>query len=111
MENGLDEGIIAGQNSNILHHGFPLPKEVIMALEKELATYRDKLPTLKEHEGKFVLIHDEEIVDFFSTYEDAIKAGYQQFKLGPFLVKRVLTVEPVLFISRSIVPTDVVLTR
>ena len=82
-----------------------------MALEKELATYKDKLPTMKEHEGKFVLIHGEEIIDFFSTYEDAIKSGYQRFKLEPFMVKRVLTVEPVLFISRSIVPTKVELTR
>ena len=47
-----------------------------MPLEKELETYRKKLPELKAQEGKFVLIHGEEIVDFFSTYEDAIKSGY-----------------------------------
>jgi hypothetical protein len=82
-----------------------------MALENELAVYQAKLPELKEHEGKFVLIHDKDIVDFFSTYEDAIKAGYQRFQLNPFLVKRVLTTEPVLFITRSIVPTKVVLGR
>lgn len=78
-----------------------------MALEKELATYKDKLPNMKEHEGKFVLVHGDTIVDYFSTYEDAIKAGYQQFKLEPFLVKRVMSVEPILFITRSIVPTKV----
>lgn len=76
-----------------------------MALEKELATYQAKLPSLKDHEGKFALIHGDDIVDFFSTYEDAIKAGYQQFNLEPFLVKRVMTVEPVFFISRNIVPS------
>lgn len=75
-----------------------------MALEKELATYKEKLPLLKEHEGKFVLIQGDVVADFFSTYEDAIKAGYQQFKLQPFLVKQVLTSEPVFFISRNIVP-------
>lgn len=75
-----------------------------MALEKELATYRSKLPELTQHEGKFVLIHGEDVVDFFSTYEDAIKAGYQKYKLEPFLVKQVHATEPVLFISRSIVP-------
>ncbi len=74
-----------------------------MALEKELATFQSKLPTLKQHEGKYVLIHGEEVIDFFSTYEDAIKAGYQQFKLEPFLVKRVAATEPVFFISRSVV--------
>lgn len=82
-----------------------------MALETELATYRAKLPELKAHEGKFALIHKEEIVDFFSTYEDAIKAGYQKFRLDPFLVKRILTTEPVLYITRNIVPTEVVLSH
>jgi hypothetical protein len=82
-----------------------------MALEKEIATYQAKLAQLKEHEGKFVLIHEDVVVDFFSTYEDAIKAGYQQFQLQPFLVKRVLTTEPVLYITRNILPTVVVLSR
>lgn len=78
--------------------------ETIMALEKELATYHTKLPTMKEQEGKFVLIRGENVIDFFSTYEDAIKAGYQQFKLEPFLVKRVHATEPVFFITRAIKP-------
>ena len=75
-----------------------------MALEKELATYHTKLAEMKGHEGKFVLIHGDAVIDYFSTYEDAIKGGYQRFQLQPFLVKRVMTSEPVLFISRSIVP-------
>jgi hypothetical protein len=73
-----------------------------MALEKELATYQNKLPELKDHEGKFILIHGEDVIDFFSTYEDAIKAGYQQFKLEPFLVKQVHATEPIFYISRSV---------
>ena len=73
-----------------------------MALEKEMATYHAKLPELKEHEGKYVLIHDDQIVDFFAAYEDAIKAGYQQFQLGPFLVKRVSAIETVQHINRNI---------
>jgi len=77
-----------------------------MALEQELNTYKTNLPTLLKHEGKFVLVHGEDIVDFFSTYEDAIKAGYQQFKLDPFLVKRIAVTEPVFFISRSVVIGD-----
>jgi hypothetical protein len=75
-----------------------------MALEIELATYQGKLADLKGHEGKFVLIHGEDVIDFFSTYEDAIKAGYQQFKLSPFLVKRIMATEPVFFISRNVIP-------
>ena len=75
-----------------------------MALEKEMATYHAKLPELKEHEGKYVLIHDDQIVDFFAAYEDAIKAGYQQFQLGPFLVKQVSAIETVQHITRNILP-------
>lgn len=75
-----------------------------MALEKELATYKDKLPELKEHEGKFVLIHGDQVIDFFVAYEDAIKAGYQQFKLEPFLVKQINAVERVQHVTRRILP-------
>ncbi len=71
-----------------------------MALEQELETYKQKLPELKENEGKFVLIHGNKIVDIFSTYDDAIKAGYQQFGLQPFLVKQIHSIEQVQFISR-----------
>jgi hypothetical protein len=75
-----------------------------MALETELATYRSKLPDLKDKEGKFVLIHGTDIIDFFSAYDDAIKAGYEKFKLEPFLVKQVQTIEQVQFISRFVDP-------
>ena len=68
-------------------------------LDKELSVYRDKLPELKaEHEGKFVLIHGDQIADFFSSYEDAIKAGYSKFGLEPFLVKQIHTLEQAQFI-------------
>lgn len=75
-----------------------------MALEKELATYKAGVDSWKEHEGKFVLIHDSDVVDFFSSYEDAIKVGYDKFKLEPFLVKQVQMVEQVQFISRMVDP-------
>ena len=71
-----------------------------MALEKEMETYRAKLEELKAHEGKFVLIKGDTVVDFFETYEDAIKAGYQRFNLDPFLVKRIQAVEQVQFVTR-----------
>lgn len=71
-----------------------------MALERELETYRQKLPELLADEGKFVLIHGDEVVDVFGTYEDAIKEGYGKFRLAPFLVKQIQSVEQVHFISR-----------
>jgi len=80
---------------------------VDMALEKEIETYRSKLPEMKEHEGKFVLIYGDQIVDYFSTYEDAVKGGYHKFKLDPFLVQRVQTIEQVHFISRLLDPCHI----
>jgi hypothetical protein len=75
-----------------------------MALEKELATYQAKLPELKQHEGKFVLICEDEVVDTFSSYEDALKEGYKKFGLKPFLVKQILSIEPVFCFTRPIGP-------
>jgi len=78
-----------------------------MALEKELETYKNKLPELKQHEGKFVLIHGEEVVDTFISYEDAIKEGYKKFGLKPFLVKQIHSIEQAQFVSRFITPCSV----
>ncbi len=82
------------------------------ALEKELATFERKLPELKgEHEGKYVLIGGDEIVDFFSAYDDAIKAGYSRFGLEPFLVKQIQSMEQAQFISRFVEPLGKELSR
>jgi hypothetical protein len=81
-----------------------LLEDIDMALEKELAVYRDKSPTWKDKEGKYVLIHGEDVIDFFAAYEDAIKAGYQKFKLEPFLVKQVNATEKVLHLTRNVLP-------
>lgn len=75
-----------------------------MALETELATYKAKLDELKALAGKFVLIHGTEVVDTFSAYDDALKAGYAKFGLAPFLVKRIEAVEQSHFVSRFVTP-------
>lgn len=62
---------------------------------------------MKEQEGKYVLVHGQEIVDFFRTYEDAIKSGDQRSKLEPFLVKQVHAIEPVFFASRHAAPASI----
>jgi len=76
-----------------------------MALERELEVYLSKLPELKaENEGKFVLIYGDQVIDIFGSYEDAIKAGYGQFGLEPFLVKQIHALEPTQFASRFVDP-------
>ena len=73
-----------------------------MALEKEWDTYRKELPKLSQQEGKFVLIHGEQVVDVFTSYEDAIKAGYVAFGIEPFFVKQIEMTERVHFVSRFV---------
>jgi len=73
-----------------------------MALEKELATYQRKLTELLPHEGKFVLIHGDDVAGIWETYEDALQAGYQKFLLAPFLVKRIQWAETVQNFTRDI---------
>ena len=73
-----------------------------MALEKELETYKLKLPEWNSQEGKFVLIRGNEVVDFFTSYEDAIKDVYRRFGLDQFLVKQIQAIETVQFITRHL---------
>ena len=75
-----------------------------MALEKELATYKAKLPELKPQAGKFVLIHGDDVIDTYSSYDDALKVGYEKFGLAPFLVKLIEAVAQAHFISRFVSP-------
>jgi hypothetical protein len=79
-----------------------------MALEKEMATYEANVDKWTDHTGKFVLIHGDKVVDFFTAYEDALKAGYQQFGLDQFLVKQVNAVGAVQYITRHIRPYSTV---
>ncbi len=72
-------------------------------LKKELATYEQKQAELvAAHQGKFVLIHGDEVAGTWDTYEDALKAGYERFDLEPFLVKWIQGVEQVHCFSRDL---------
>jgi len=71
-----------------------------MALEKELETYKRKLPELISEEGKFVLMKGDDVCDTFTSYEDALKEGYKRFGLEPFLVKQIYAIEQVQLITR-----------
>lgn len=75
-----------------------------MQLERELATYREKLPELVQHEGQYVLIHGDSVADVFATYQDALRQGYRRFGLEPFLVKQILSTERIHYVARAIAP-------
>ena len=74
------------------------------ALDRELAFYRSHLEEWEGREGEYILIKDEKVVGFFSSYDDALRQGYQQFGLDSFLVKQISTLERAHFISRNIQP-------
>lgn len=78
-----------------------------MALETELNTYRARYAELEAHLGEFVLIHGDQVVDFFAAYEDAMKRGYQLFKLDSFMVKQIEAVETAHSITRFLHPVSV----
>jgi hypothetical protein len=73
-----------------------------MPLQREMETYQEKLPELAQHEGKYVLIRADAVIDVFATYEDALRQGYRQFGLDRFLVKQIQRTERVQFVPRAI---------
>jgi hypothetical protein len=40
-------------------------------------------------EGKFVVVSGDQVVGAYTSYEDALKVGYEKFGLKPFLVKKI----------------------
>ena len=75
-----------------------------MALEQELALFRKNINDWTEYEGQYVLIKGDEVIGFYSSYDDAITDGYTKFKLEPFLVKGVRLLEQLHLVSRYIDP-------
>lgn len=71
-------------------------------LETELAAFNKMLPNLLPHEGKFALFIGNSFIGVFGTYEDGLRAGYQQAKLAPFLVKQISGTETISYFSREI---------
>jgi hypothetical protein len=75
-----------------------------MALERELATYRRRLPELLANEGKFVVIHGDDVIGIVDTLDAALYLGYDRFINEPFMARQIRKTEPVLFSSRSLRP-------
>lgn len=74
-----------------------------MKLSQEYQTYmarREEL--LAKHEGKFVLIKKDSLIDIFVSYEDALKEGLRKFGNTPFLVKQIQREEEVNFFYSNV---------
>jgi hypothetical protein len=75
-----------------------------MALEREMATYRQKLPEFLDQglEGKYVLIQGDQVILTCETLEEAVQVGYERSLTEPFLAKQIDAEEKVRFYSRNI---------
>jgi hypothetical protein len=58
-------------------------------LAKELETYNAHKADLLKDTGKFVLVHGDKLAGVYDTYADALREGYKQFQLKPFMVKQI----------------------
>ena len=60
------------------------------ALAREIATFdRRRAQLEREHAGKWVLIHGEDVVDVYDTFQTAAEAGLRLYGNGPFLIRQV----------------------
>jgi hypothetical protein len=75
-----------------------------LPLQTEIDTYNAKLPELLGSVGKFVLIKGAQVEGIYDTYADALKIGYERFKLEPFLVKQIAPSEQIHFFTRELDP-------
>ena len=64
-------------------------------LAEEVETFEAHLQEWLDREGQWVLIKGSQVIGFYQRDEDALKAGYERFGPGPFLVKQILRYEPI----------------
>jgi hypothetical protein len=75
---------------------------VASPLETELRVFEaNRWEWVHSHPGKFVVIREDAILEgFFDEYEDAFRAGVQQFGADRnFLIKQIWKTEPVYFVA------------
>lgn len=61
-----------------------------LEVDRNFRVFREKLPELlRTHAGKFALLRDGEIVDFFDTLADAARVGGEKYDDGLFSVQEV----------------------
>lgn len=73
-----------------------------MALERELATYAKEKSKMLAEEGKFAVIEGDAVIGIYTSYEDAVKVGYDKCGLRDFLVKKIESTETVHWFTREL---------
>ena len=67
-------------------------------LERELKTYQRELPNLLKHEGKYVLISQDEVLGVYKSFERALKNACERLGLIPVLIKQIQAVEKPIYL-------------
>ena len=76
-----------------------------IGVDVEVSTYaRLKHELISRYPGKFVVIVGNEVEGPVDTFREALRSGYRRFGLGPLFVRQILIVEPVVAVTRDIVP-------
>ena len=72
-------------------------------LEQEYKFYLNHLKEfIPQHLNEFVLIKGDQLVDFFKSYEEALRAGLNFFGNVPFFIKEVQRKEEVHFFHQGL---------
>jgi hypothetical protein len=73
----------------------PQSRRPFVGFDRERATYeRHKADLLKKAEGQWVVIVGDEMVGPIKSGQEAERAGYKRFGLGPLYIKQILAQEP-----------------
>ena len=60
------------------------------ALSKEIAAYKRMRDVVEaDHFGEWVLVHDEQLVGSFNSFEAAAQVAMERFGRGPYLIRQV----------------------
>lgn len=74
---------------------------MVEKLSRELKAYEAKLESLlAAHDGKYVLIHNDDVLGVFDNQMDAVNWGYKQLGNVAVLVRQVTKIDvPLSFVS------------
>jgi hypothetical protein len=90
-----------GQNADQKDpYAFPGPDDPPREWKREEAAYaRERARLVRDHLGKFVVIHQDEVFGPFETFADAVTKGYGRFGDAALVVKEIQPEEPPDFVG------------
>lgn len=75
-----------------------------MNVQNAIETYNENFNSLLSHEGEYIILYgDKQFEGYWKSYDDALKAGYEQFGLEPFFVKKIEREESAHYFTRGVI--------